>query len=161
MNCARGLFFKWRIGESNHKHACFVAEAVIVIGQFPVSGVFGKQESIPHFHCPGRFYPVAQKKLWIQASYVIIRRKQQIKSSGSGTLPGIVQRGFITLQSPKGTGLFTANTKANGINIKSYIQARQQAVLQKNSVEIKLRNEDESEATDEALNDPIQTSDES
>lgn len=35
------------------------------------------------------------------------------------------------------------------------------AVLQKNEVEIKLRNEEEAEGEDAALNDPIQTSDES
>lgn len=35
------------------------------------------------------------------------------------------------------------------------------AVLQKNNIEIKLRGEDEATATDETLNDPIQTSDES
>ena len=35
------------------------------------------------------------------------------------------------------------------------------SVLQKNNVEIKLRNEADTEASDETLNDPIQTSDES
>jgi len=35
------------------------------------------------------------------------------------------------------------------------------SILQSNNVEIKLRNEGEAEATDETVNDPIQTSDES
>ena len=35
------------------------------------------------------------------------------------------------------------------------------SILQNNNVEIKLRNEGEAEATDETVNDPIQTSDES
>jgi len=35
------------------------------------------------------------------------------------------------------------------------------SILQDNNVEIKLRNEGEAEATDETVNDPIQTSDES
>jgi len=35
------------------------------------------------------------------------------------------------------------------------------AILQKNNIEVKLRNEGEAEATDETLNDAIQTSDES
>jgi hypothetical protein len=35
------------------------------------------------------------------------------------------------------------------------------SILQKNNVEIKLRNEADEEATDETVNDPVQTSDES